>query len=162
MNRFLATASKAAGMCRTSIINYHYPIVAVSNSFATTFNSPAAPTPTLRYCVARRHFSDTPSADNDTTRTDDSSSSSSDDEIKRGTVKNFNTNNGWGFIVPDGVDRRNHKDEELVFIHRADIKIRDLGLDEERYFPRCAIFEVSTRSWSNFKHPLVSPLVQCS
>lgn len=50
-------------------------------------------------------------------------------------MKNFNTNNGWGFIVPDGVDRRNHKEEELVFIHRADIKIRDLGLGEERYFP---------------------------
>ena len=125
MNRLLVTASKAAGTCRSSIINYHHPIVAVLNSF----NSPAAPTPTLRYCVARRHFADTPSADNETTRTDDNSNGSND-EIKRGTVKNFNRKNGWGFILPDG-----HKEEELVFIHRADIAIRD-GLGEERYFPK--------------------------
>ena len=126
MNRLLVTASKASGTCRSSIINYHHPIVAVLNSF----NSPAAPTPTLRHCVARRHFADTPSADNETTHTDNNSNSRNDDEIKRGTVKNFNRKNGWGFILPDG-----HKEEELVFIHRADIAIRD-GLGEERYFPK--------------------------
>lgn len=136
MNRLLATASRAAGIRRSvGMISNHqhcrHPVSAASFPFATS--SPS------------RHFADTPSysstsVDDDATNNSTNaaaSGSNDDDEIKRGTVKNFNTKNGWGFIIPDGIDRRNHKEGELVFIHRADIKIRDVGgTGDDRYYPK--------------------------
>ncbi|KAL7433848.1 hypothetical protein ACHAXH_008604 [Discostella pseudostelligera] len=158
MNRLLTTASRAAGACRSGsvgIINHHHHKVVVAAFSTTIINSSSstiAPTSAQRYFVVR-HFADTSSssssssADDDTTTSatgttnnnDDSNNTNPNDDssdIQRGTVKLFNTRNGWGFIIPDGVDKRKHKEEELVFIHRVDIKTRNaLGAGEKGYFP---------------------------
>mmetsp|Transcript_19322 Transcript_19322/g.45224 ORF Transcript_19322/g.45224 Transcript_19322/m.45224 type:complete len:201 (-) Transcript_19322:1146-1748(-) len=56
-------------------------------------------------------------------------------ETKTGTVKVFQYQKAYGFIVPDGVDRINHTNNELFFFHRADIKLADSGTDGEKYYP---------------------------
>ena len=55
-------------------------------------------------------------------------------ETKTGTVKVFQNQKAFGFIVPDGVDRINHTNDEIFFFHRADIKRADTG-DGEQYYP---------------------------
>ena len=84
--------------------------------------------------------------DNNNTQTNTGDDDDSDDSnIQRGTVKLFNKRHGWGFIIPDGVDKRKHKEEELIFIHRVDIKMRNndlggggggVGVGEKGYFPK--------------------------
>jgi len=71
----------------------------------------------------------------------DSASSSSndhdDDTIKLGTVKNFGLKGGFGFIIPDGVDKRTHHAKDLIFIHRNDITVApETMTGGARYYPR--------------------------
>jgi len=71
----------------------------------------------------------------------DSASSSSndhdDDTIMLGTVKNFGLKGGFGFIIPDGVDKRTHHAKDLIFIHRNDIAVApETKTGGTRYYPR--------------------------
>lgn len=61
-----------------------------------------APASAARFVVAR-HFSD-------------------DSGLTLGTVKQFASKGGYGFIIPDGVDPKSHTNDDLIFIHRNDIK----------------------------------------
>ena len=56
-------------------------------------------------------------------------------EKKVGTVKIFQNQQAFGFIVPDGVDRHDHTNKEIFFFHRADIVRTDAGPDGEQYYP---------------------------
>lgn len=171
MNRLLTLASAAsraaaAGACRTNSsgsVNVGIIRQPHQAAFATAMNSSSSLA--QRYFVVR-HFADTsssssppslPSADDDTTTTTTNDNNntqtntggdddSDDSNIQRGTVKLFNKRHGWGFIIPDGVDKRKHKEEELIFIHRVDIKMRNndlgggggggVGVGEKGYFPK--------------------------
>ena len=62
----------------------------------------------------------------------DSTAAAGDGEITVGTVKYFSFKNQYGFIIPDGVDKRDHSSSDLAFIHRNDIMKAD---SEEKFFP---------------------------
>mmetsp|Transcript_181 Transcript_181/g.415 ORF Transcript_181/g.415 Transcript_181/m.415 type:complete len:243 (+) Transcript_181:56-784(+) len=99
MNRLLLTASRSA-----------------ASSSLRGGNRAAAPpsSSAIRHlAVARRHLSDS---------AESAAPTADDDEIKVGTVHNFNFKSHYGFILPDGIDKEDHKKEDLVFIHRNDIR----------------------------------------
>ncbi len=60
--------------------------------------------------------------------------SSGDDEIKTGTIKYFSYKTQFGFILPDGVDKKTHDDKDLIFIHRNDIKAQQ-NANGEKFYP---------------------------
>jgi cold shock CspA family protein len=55
-------------------------------------------------------------------------------------VKHFGLKGGFGFIIPDGISRRDHAAKDLIFVHRNDIKTSAPSGDgkdgEPRYYPR--------------------------
>merc|ERR1719203_1277805 len=59
-------------------------------------------------------------------------------EIKSGFVKMFLHKQAFGFIVPDGVDKNNHKKSEIAFIHSKDIK-RPSVVREDLFLPRLRV-----------------------
>ena len=65
-----------------------------------------------------------------TARNFSDSATGSDDHIKVGTVKNFNSKQHYGFILPDGMDENSR---DLIFVHKNDIKQHDLAKD--KFFP---------------------------
>eukprot|EP00985_Skeletonema_marinoi_P003164 scaffold1316_cov135-Skeletonema_marinoi.AAC.4 len=64
----------------------------------------------------------------------DDVSSTGDDEVKTGIIKYFSYKTQFGFILPDGVDRKSHDDSDLIFIHRNDIKAQQ-NADGEKFYP---------------------------
>eukprot|EP00984_Skeletonema_dohrnii_P023758 scaffold12839_cov96-Skeletonema_dohrnii-CCMP3373.AAC.3 len=64
----------------------------------------------------------------------DGVSSTGDDEVKTGIIKYFSYKTQFGFILPDGVDRKSHDDSDLIFIHRNDIKAQQ-NADGEKFYP---------------------------
>mmetsp|Transcript_9439 Transcript_9439/g.13937 ORF Transcript_9439/g.13937 Transcript_9439/m.13937 type:complete len:208 (+) Transcript_9439:33-656(+) len=60
--------------------------------------------------------------------------SSGDDQVKTGIIKYFSYKTQFGFILPDGVDRKSHDDSDLIFIHRNDIKAQQ-NADGEKFYP---------------------------
>ncbi|KAL7500674.1 hypothetical protein ACHAWT_008529 [Skeletonema menzelii] len=61
-------------------------------------------------------------------------SSDGDDEVKTGIIKYFSYKTQFGFILPDGVDKKTHDDNDLIFIHRNDIRAHE-NADGEKFYP---------------------------
>ena len=62
------------------------------------------------------------------------SSGDDDNEVKTGSVKYFSYKTQFGFILPDGVDKKTHNDSDLFFIHRNDIKM-EANANGEKFYP---------------------------
>lgn len=125
MNCFLSSTAR-----RGSSLFTHATTLAtvVSVSTAASVPGPAS----LRYTtiLASRRLSSADSASS-------SSNDHDDDDIKVGTVKNFGIKGGFGFIIPDGVDKRTHHARDLIFIHRNDIiDASETKTGETRNYPR--------------------------
>lgn len=92
MNRLFLTASKSAASPRRC-----------SHAADTSLS--------VAHFLTARRFSDSADAADD------------DVDIKVGTVQFFNGGKqGFGYILPDGVDRHNHDAKDVFFIHRTGIK----------------------------------------
>ena len=125
MNRFLSSTARGG----SSLFSHATTSAsAVSASAAASSSGPASLRCTT-ILAARRLLSSVASSSNDH---DD------DDSIKVGTVKNFGLKGGFGFIIPDGVDKRTHHAKDLIFIHRNDILVNasETKTGETRYYPR--------------------------
>jgi cold shock CspA family protein len=61
-------------------------------------------------------------------------SSGDDEEVKTGVIQYFSYKTQFGFILPDGIDKGTHKDKDLIFIHRNDIKVHE-NAGKEKYYP---------------------------
>ncbi len=129
MNRFLAAAAKTGAPALR--IRHAVP----SSSAASSASASAAST--TRCAVAsRRLFSDSSSSASPSPSGGAAGPPPGDSEIKFGTVKNFGLKGGFGFIIPDGVHKTGHAAKDLVFIHRADIKLKESKDGEAKYYPR--------------------------
>ena len=129
MNRFLAAAAKTGAPALR--IRHAVPS---SSSAASSASASASAASTTRCAVAsRRLFSDSSSA---SPSSGAAGPPPGDSEIKFGTVKNFGLKGGFGFIIPDGVHKTGHAAKDLVFIHRADIKLKESKDGEAKYYPR--------------------------
>jgi cold shock CspA family protein len=118
MNRFLTAAAKTGA-----------PALGIRHAVPSSSSS-AASASTMRCAVAsRRLFSDSSAPPS-------SVGGPGDSEIKFGTVKNFGLKGGFGFIIPDGVHKTGHAAKDLVFIHRADIMLKESKDGEAKYYPR--------------------------
>mmetsp|Transcript_7615 Transcript_7615/g.11900 ORF Transcript_7615/g.11900 Transcript_7615/m.11900 type:complete len:198 (-) Transcript_7615:220-813(-) len=62
------------------------------------------------------------------------SSGDDDNEVKTGIIKYFSYKTQFGFIIPDGVDKKTHSDSDLFFIHRNDIKTEE-NANGEKFYP---------------------------
>jgi len=113
MNRLLLTASRSA-------------------SSSLRVNRVAPPSSSAVRYLAARHLSD--SAETAESAAAATPSDDGDAEIKLGTVKHYQVKKNFGFIIPDGVDKKDHGKEDLIFIHRHDIKSEVFG-GGERFFP---------------------------
>ncbi|KAL9190382.1 hypothetical protein ACHAXT_007593 [Thalassiosira profunda] len=57
--------------------------------------------------------------------------------LTKGEVLSFDARNKFGFIVPDGVDKTDHENKDLFFVHRNDIKaVKSDGDRESAFFPK--------------------------
>jgi cold shock CspA family protein len=122
MNRFLAAAAKTGAPA----LRIRHAVPSSSSSAASSSSSAS----TMRCAVAsRRLFSDSSAPPS-------SVGGPGDSEIKFGTVKNFGLKGGFGFIIPDGVHKTGHAAKDLVFIHRADIMLKESKDGEAKYYPR--------------------------
>ena len=129
MNRFLTAAAKTGAPALR--IRHAVPS---SSSAASSASASASAASTMRCAVAsRRLFSDSSSA---SPSSGAAGPPPGDSEIKFGTVKNFGLKGGFGFIIPDGVHKTGHAAKDLVFIHRADIKLKESKDGEAKYYPR--------------------------
>jgi cold shock CspA family protein len=124
MNRFLSSTARGGSSLFSHATTSASAVVSVS---ATASSSGSALRCTA--ILAARRLSSVASSSNDH---DD------DDSIKVGTVKNFGLKGGFGFIIPDGVDKRTHHAKDLIFIHRNDILVNasETKTGETRYYPR--------------------------
>eukprot|EP00581_Thalassiosira_minuscula_P027737 CAMPEP_0183749802 /NCGR_PEP_ID=MMETSP0739-20130205/501_1 /TAXON_ID=385413 /ORGANISM="Thalassiosira miniscula, Strain CCMP1093" /LENGTH=211 /DNA_ID=CAMNT_0025985651 /DNA_START=19 /DNA_END=654 /DNA_ORIENTATION=- len=97
-------------------------LIYASKSAASSLrtNQIASSSATARF-LAARHLSDA------------TAGASDDAETKVGFVKYFSYQNKFGFIVPDGVDPTKHRNDEICFIHRNDIKVMDDAAD--KFYP---------------------------
>ena len=124
MNRFLTAAAKTGAPA----LRIRHAVPSSSSSSAPSASASAAAT--MRCAVAsRRLFSDSSASPS-------SGAGPGDSEIKFGTVKNFGLKGGFGFIIPDGVHKTGHAAKDLVFIHRADIMLKESKDGEAKYYPR--------------------------
>lgn len=62
------------------------------------------------------------------------SSGDDDIEVKTGIIKYFSYKTQFGFILPDGVDKKTHNDSDLFFIHRNDIRVKE-NANGEKFYP---------------------------
>mmetsp|Transcript_18780 Transcript_18780/g.40683 ORF Transcript_18780/g.40683 Transcript_18780/m.40683 type:complete len:211 (+) Transcript_18780:109-741(+) len=95
-------------------------LITASKSVAPTLRiNHAAPSSSAVRFLAARHFSDSTATDAE--------------GIKVGTVKHFGYKSAFGFIIPDGLDKENYENSDLVFIHRSDIKAMNLPRNEKAF-----------------------------
>ena len=116
MNRLLMTTATASCSKATA-----------ASSFRLS-NNTSLPSLSFVSSTSARYFSDTSS-------TTDPSSAVSYDDIKVGTVKYFGMREGYGFITPSWIDEKNATDDDMVFIHRSDIKRIEVEGSDFRYSP---------------------------
>ena len=117
MNRLLMTTATASCSKATA-----------ASSFRLS-NNTSLPSLSFVLSSSARYFSD------DISSTTDPSSAVSDDDIKVGTVKYFGMREGYGFITPSWIDEKNATDDDMVFIHRSDIKRIEVEGSDFRYSP---------------------------
>jgi len=126
MNRLLSSTARVGGSSLFSHATTSASVVSVS----TAVSSPGAALRCTTILAARRLSSVVDSASS-------SSNDHDDDTIMLGTVKNFGLKGGFGFIIPDGVDKRTHHAKDLIFIHRNDIAVApETKTGGTRYYPR--------------------------
>ena len=126
MNRLLSSTARGG-----SSLFSHATTSASVVSVYTAVSSPGAALRCTTILAARRLSSVADSASSSSNDHDD------DDTIMLGTVKNFGLKGGFGFIIPDGVDKRTHHAKDLIFIHRNDITVAsETKTGGTRYYPR--------------------------
>lgn len=116
MNRLLMTTATACSKTTLAASSFRLNSTSLPSSFALSSSA--------------RYFSDISST------TDPSSAVSDyDDDIKVGTVKFFGIREGYGFITPSWIDEKNASDDDVVFVHRSDIKRIEVEGTDFRYSP---------------------------